>query len=152
MLQKRQRAQIKSEDVAKERAVLISIGTKQHGRQKAADERHYGNRRGVIEQGQRGGACNQNYQPDKSHLLWDQMVITEGRVRRQIERSDAPPCKNLRECPPPSPMIAIAEREHRDAGDDANRHAAKFANPAIIERVLEKKRGGKQNQRHRRPT
>src|SRR4030095_12013218 len=118
----------------------------------AANESHDGNRGCVVEQGQARSLRDKNRQVAKRRLLRDKVVITKRCIRRQVEQYNAATGQYLREDSPAAPLILEAKRIHDYTGRNPNRDAAEFADPTIVKRVLEKKRGREQDQCDGGPT
>src|SRR5688572_18178763 len=115
----------------------------QHGSQKTAEQSHYRDRRGPVQQRQASSFDDQDRHVNERGTLWRQLVKRERGVRRQIKQNDAAGGENLREDSPGSFVIAVSKGGQSYTGGDSNRDTTQLANPAIVECVLQKKHSRK---------
>src|SRR6185369_6510577 len=151
VFEQRQCAGVKHDEICKERSILIAIGVKQNGRQQSANQRHDRDRRRVVNERERACFGDQDCEESKSRLLSDEMVIAERGVSGKVKQHDAAGGQDLRKDAPASPPVSVTGERHRDAERDADRDSAQLADPAIVECVLQKERGGEENQHDRDP-
>src|SRR5215208_3314590 len=79
------------------------------------------------------------------------MVVAESCVRGKVKQHDAAGSQDLRKDAPAPLAIPESGERHRDSECNTDRHAAQLADPAIVEGILQKERGGKQDQQHGDP-
>src|SRR5208283_2119324 len=124
----------------------------QYGNQEAAHQGHHGDGWGTIDGGQQKRFGHDDGEEDKGAALIDEVVVAEGAVDGEVENGDAAAGEDLPEVAPPLAITVMAEPDEDERGGDTKHDAAEFADPPVLEGVLEEVHGGAEDQQHGDPS
>ena len=138
-------------EIEEQADVLVVFADEQQRREQTAGQRQQGDGGRVVSHRQQGRECHQDGQEDAAFLPRQKGIETEGRVGGQVQRDDAGRGEDFAKDAALLQMAAEAGQAEAGADHDADGDAAEFADPVIVEGVLEEEGDGEDEQNHRQP-
>lgn len=138
-------------EVEEKANVLVLFANEQQWGQQTAGQCQQGDGGRVVSRRQQGRQRHQDGQEGAAFPPRQEGIETEGRVGGQVQRDDAGRGADFAEDAALLQMATESGQTEAGADQDADGDAAEFADPVVVEGVLEEEGGGEDEQNHGEP-